>query len=192
LKRTRAAGQLAGKIRYSCNAAAVGLAAAEMTSGASAISSTASRRAPRIFRMSIRLKISFHYVKAMPSAKAYVVSSYEDRTCSGGSVMGRECLRVLDQARERSFDVVIVENARSPLSRHDLSKERISPSASARMECLNYQWQPSEGSRHFAVYVGRLVWNKVRLTKRPIQTRVKGVWGNMVAEEAIINFHWCI
>jgi site-specific DNA recombinase len=39
-----------------------------------------------------------------------VVSTYEDRARSGGSVMGREgLLRMLDQARERSFDVVIVE-----------------------------------------------------------------------------------
>jgi DNA invertase Pin-like site-specific DNA recombinase len=39
-----------------------------------------------------------------------VVSAYEDRARSGGSVMGREgLLQMLDQARERSFDVVIVE-----------------------------------------------------------------------------------
>jgi site-specific DNA recombinase len=39
-----------------------------------------------------------------------VVSTYEDRARSGGSVMGREgLLQMLDQARERSFDVVIVE-----------------------------------------------------------------------------------
>ncbi|MCA1512732.1 recombinase family protein [Bradyrhizobium sp. NBAIM01] len=39
-----------------------------------------------------------------------VISTYEDRARSGGSVMGREgLLRMLDQARERSFDVVIVE-----------------------------------------------------------------------------------
>ncbi|QOZ13539.1 recombinase family protein [Bradyrhizobium sp. CCBAU 51765] len=39
-----------------------------------------------------------------------VVSTHEDRARSGGSVMGREgLLRMLDQARERSFDVVIVE-----------------------------------------------------------------------------------
>ncbi|WP_183232044.1 recombinase family protein [Bradyrhizobium sp. SBR1B] len=39
-----------------------------------------------------------------------VVSTHEDRARSGGSVMGREgLLRMLEQARERSFDVVIVE-----------------------------------------------------------------------------------
>ncbi|WP_442868855.1 recombinase family protein [Bradyrhizobium sp. CCBAU 53380] len=39
-----------------------------------------------------------------------VVSTHEDRARSGGSVMGREgLLRMLDQARERCFDVVIVE-----------------------------------------------------------------------------------
>jgi site-specific DNA recombinase len=39
-----------------------------------------------------------------------VVGTYEDRARSGGSVMGRDgLLRMLDQARERSFDVVIVE-----------------------------------------------------------------------------------
>ncbi|WP_440265173.1 recombinase family protein [Bradyrhizobium ottawaense] len=39
-----------------------------------------------------------------------VVSTHEDRARSGGSVMGREgLLQMLDQARERSFDVVIVE-----------------------------------------------------------------------------------
>ena len=40
----------------------------------------------------------------------YVVSTYEDRARSGGSVMGREgLLQMLDKARERCFDVVIVE-----------------------------------------------------------------------------------
>ena len=40
----------------------------------------------------------------------HVVSTYEDRARSGGSVMGRDgLLRMLDQAREKSFDVVIVE-----------------------------------------------------------------------------------
>jgi len=39
-----------------------------------------------------------------------VVGTYEDRARSGGSVMGRDgLLRMLDQARERSFDAVIVE-----------------------------------------------------------------------------------
>jgi site-specific DNA recombinase len=39
-----------------------------------------------------------------------VISTYEDRARSGGSVMGREgLLQMLDQAREKSFDVVIVE-----------------------------------------------------------------------------------
>ncbi len=39
-----------------------------------------------------------------------VVCTYEDRARSGGSVMGRDgLLRMLDQARERSFDVVVVE-----------------------------------------------------------------------------------
>lgn len=39
-----------------------------------------------------------------------VVSTHEDRARSGGSIMGREgLLRMLDRARERSFDVVIVE-----------------------------------------------------------------------------------
>jgi site-specific DNA recombinase len=39
-----------------------------------------------------------------------VVEVYEDRARSGGSVMGRGgLLRLLDQARERSFDVVVVE-----------------------------------------------------------------------------------
>ncbi|MET4177566.1 site-specific DNA recombinase [Bradyrhizobium sp. LA6.1] len=39
-----------------------------------------------------------------------VIRTYEDRARSGGSVMGREgLLRMLDQAREGSFDVVIVE-----------------------------------------------------------------------------------
>jgi DNA invertase Pin-like site-specific DNA recombinase len=39
-----------------------------------------------------------------------VVSTYEDRARSGGSVMGREgLLQMLGQARERRFDVVIVE-----------------------------------------------------------------------------------
>jgi len=40
----------------------------------------------------------------------HVVCTYEDRARSGGSVMGRDgLLRMLDQARERSFDVVVVE-----------------------------------------------------------------------------------
>jgi DNA invertase Pin-like site-specific DNA recombinase len=39
-----------------------------------------------------------------------VVEVYEDRARSGGSVMGRGgLLRLLDQAREQSFDVVVVE-----------------------------------------------------------------------------------
>jgi site-specific DNA recombinase len=39
-----------------------------------------------------------------------VVEVHEDRARSGGSIMGRAgLLRLLDQARERSFDVVIVE-----------------------------------------------------------------------------------
>ena len=39
-----------------------------------------------------------------------VVCTYEDRARSGGSVMGRDgLLRMLDHARERSFDVVVVE-----------------------------------------------------------------------------------
>jgi hypothetical protein len=39
-----------------------------------------------------------------------VVEVYEDKARSGGSVMGRGgLLRLLDQARERSFDVVVVE-----------------------------------------------------------------------------------
>ncbi|WP_456798949.1 recombinase family protein [Bradyrhizobium sp. USDA 4473] len=39
-----------------------------------------------------------------------VISTYQDRARSGGSVMGREgLLRMLDQAREKSFDVLIVE-----------------------------------------------------------------------------------
>ncbi|WGD51449.1 recombinase family protein [Bradyrhizobium sp. CB1650] len=39
-----------------------------------------------------------------------VVFTYEDRARSGGSVMGRDgLLRLLDHAREKSFDVVIVE-----------------------------------------------------------------------------------
>jgi site-specific DNA recombinase len=39
-----------------------------------------------------------------------VISTYEDRARSGGSVMGRDgLLRLLDQAREKSFEVVIVE-----------------------------------------------------------------------------------
>ena len=39
-----------------------------------------------------------------------VVEVYEDRARSGGSVMGRGgLLRLLDQARQRSFDVVVVE-----------------------------------------------------------------------------------
>jgi site-specific DNA recombinase len=39
-----------------------------------------------------------------------VVEVYEDRARSGGSIMGRGgLLRLLDQARERSFDVVVVE-----------------------------------------------------------------------------------
>src|SRR6266567_2946779 len=39
-----------------------------------------------------------------------VVEVYEDKARSGGSVMGRGgLLRLLDQAREKSFDVVVVE-----------------------------------------------------------------------------------
>ena len=39
-----------------------------------------------------------------------VIGKFEDRARSGGSVMGRDgLLRLLDQAREKSFDVVIVE-----------------------------------------------------------------------------------
>src|SRR6185437_2087760 len=39
-----------------------------------------------------------------------VVSTYEDRARSGGSVMGREgLLQMLDQAREHEFDVLVVE-----------------------------------------------------------------------------------
>jgi site-specific DNA recombinase len=39
-----------------------------------------------------------------------VIRTYEDRARSGGSVMGREgLLQMLDEAREKSFDVVIVE-----------------------------------------------------------------------------------
>src|SRR5271156_6149975 len=39
-----------------------------------------------------------------------VAEVYEDRARSGGSVMGRGgLLRLLDQAREQSFDVVVVE-----------------------------------------------------------------------------------
>ncbi|HMH61697.1 MAG TPA: recombinase family protein [Bradyrhizobium sp.] len=39
-----------------------------------------------------------------------VVEVYEDKARSGGSVMGRDgLLRLLDQAREQSFDVVVVE-----------------------------------------------------------------------------------
>lgn len=39
-----------------------------------------------------------------------VICTYEDRARSGGSVMGRDgLLRMLDQARERAFDVVVVE-----------------------------------------------------------------------------------
>jgi len=39
-----------------------------------------------------------------------VIEAYEDRARSGGSVMGRAgLLRLLDQAREQSFDVVVVE-----------------------------------------------------------------------------------
>jgi site-specific DNA recombinase len=39
-----------------------------------------------------------------------VVCTYEDRARSGGSVMGRDgLLRMLDQARETAFDVVVVE-----------------------------------------------------------------------------------
>ena len=39
-----------------------------------------------------------------------VVEVYEDKARSGGSVMGRDgLLRLLDQAREKSFDVVVVE-----------------------------------------------------------------------------------
>src|SRR5712672_864266 len=39
-----------------------------------------------------------------------VIDVHEDRARSGGSIMGRGCLlRLLDQARDRSFDVVVVE-----------------------------------------------------------------------------------
>jgi DNA invertase Pin-like site-specific DNA recombinase len=39
-----------------------------------------------------------------------VIEAYEDRARSGGSVMGRGgLLRLLEQAREQSFDVVVVE-----------------------------------------------------------------------------------
>jgi site-specific DNA recombinase len=39
-----------------------------------------------------------------------VVEIYEDRARSGGSIMGRDgLLRLLDRARDRSFDVIIVE-----------------------------------------------------------------------------------
>src|SRR3984893_12029343 len=39
-----------------------------------------------------------------------IVEVYEDRARSGGSIMGRSgLLRLLDQARDRSFDVVVVE-----------------------------------------------------------------------------------
>jgi DNA invertase Pin-like site-specific DNA recombinase len=39
-----------------------------------------------------------------------IVEVYEDRARSGGSIMGRGgLLRLLDQARHRSFDVVVVE-----------------------------------------------------------------------------------
>ncbi|TYL74643.1 recombinase family protein [Bradyrhizobium cytisi] len=39
-----------------------------------------------------------------------VIRTYEDRARSGGSIMGREgLLRMLDHAREESFDVVVVE-----------------------------------------------------------------------------------
>jgi DNA invertase Pin-like site-specific DNA recombinase len=35
---------------------------------------------------------------------------YEDKARSGGSIMGRDgLLRLLDQAKDRSFDVVVVE-----------------------------------------------------------------------------------
>ncbi|MFB9269260.1 recombinase family protein [Bradyrhizobium erythrophlei] len=55
-----------------------------------------------------------------------VISTYEDQARSGGSVMGREgLLRMLDQARERSFDVVIVE-ALDRLSR-DMGRSRRHP-----------------------------------------------------------------
>ena len=51
-----------------------------------------------------------------------VVSTQEDRARSTGSVMEREdLLRMLNQARERSFDIVIVE----ALDR-TLNKERVS------------------------------------------------------------------
>jgi len=39
-----------------------------------------------------------------------VIEVYEDRARSGGSIMGRDgLLRLLDRARDRSFDVIIVE-----------------------------------------------------------------------------------
>src|SRR6266849_3319400 len=39
-----------------------------------------------------------------------IIEVYEDRARSGGSIMGRGgLLRLLDQARDRSFDVVVVE-----------------------------------------------------------------------------------
>jgi site-specific DNA recombinase len=39
-----------------------------------------------------------------------IIEVYEDRARSGGSIMGRGgLLRLLDQAKDRSFDVVIVE-----------------------------------------------------------------------------------
>src|SRR6187399_2069122 len=39
-----------------------------------------------------------------------VIGSYDDRARSGGSVMGRDgLLRLLDDAREKCFDVIIVE-----------------------------------------------------------------------------------
>ena len=39
-----------------------------------------------------------------------IIDVYEDRARSGGSIMGRgDLLRLLDQARDRSFDIVVVE-----------------------------------------------------------------------------------
>ncbi len=39
-----------------------------------------------------------------------IIEVYEDRARSGGSIMGRGgLLRLLDQARDRSFDIVVVE-----------------------------------------------------------------------------------
>src|SRR5260370_26198417 len=50
-----------------------------------------------------------------------VIEVYEDRARSGGSIMGRGgLLRLLDQARDRSFDAVVVE----ALDRLSRSEER--------------------------------------------------------------------